>query len=142
MKLLRRNTQIDVILYHPTTYEKLQLDAVEDIADIEYEMNTNGFRAVDNIETTSVESSPSFITMNEYVNIDTEPLEFEHELDLSVNGSIMFVSNIRVLDDLIRPEYEQHILNELIIKDSQHLILGDNANKTLLTTNYKNKQWR
>lgn len=142
MKLVRRNSQVDVILYHPTTYEKLELDLVEDISDIEYEMNANGFRAVDNIETTSIQSSPSFITMNEYSNTNTEPIEFEHDLDLSINGSKMFVSNIRVLDDLIRPEHEQIILNELIIKESQHLILGDNANKKLLTTNYKNKQWR
>jgi len=33
-------------------------------------------------------------------------------------------------------------LNELYIRDAQHLIVADNADKKLNTTNYPNKQWR
>ena len=54
----------------------------------------------------------------------------------------MKLTNIRVMDDLVRAEYQQIVLNELIIKDSQHLIMGDNATKKIFTTNYPNKQWR
>jgi hypothetical protein len=142
MKLLRRNTQIDVILYQPDTYERLQLNMVDDAARIEYEMSVNGFRAVDNVETTSPEVNPSFIEEKVFTQTDIDPLEFEHDLDLRINGSVMKLSNIRVLNDLIREDYEEIILNQLIVKDAQHLILGDNANKKIQTTNYPNKQWR
>ena len=70
--VFRRNTSIDVVLYNPTTYERLDLDLEEDITDIEYEMNTNGFRAVDNqeIESTGVQSI--FKEMDSY-NRDCTP---------------------------------------------------------------------
>lgn len=140
MKLYRRNTDIDVILFQPSTYEKLQLN-IED-PDIEYEMSVNGFRAVDNIETTLPNINPTYILMNSVkINMD-EPVEFEHDLNLSISGSKMMISNLRVLNDLIGEGKEQWILNQLIIKDAQHLILGDNANKKLITTNFPNKQWR
>ena len=142
MKLYRRNTAIDVVLFQPQTYEKLELDIDTESEEIEYEMSVNGFRAVDNVEISSTEVSSTFILMNEFKQENIEPVEFEHDLNLSILGSKMMVTNIRVLNDLIDEGKEQWILNQLIVKDAQHLILGDNANKKLVTTNFPNKQWR
>lgn len=142
MALLRRNSTINVILFHPTTYEKLTLDLEEDLADIEYEMEVNGFRAVHNEEILSTQSDPGFIEMNTYSVSGTTPLAFEHNMNLSINGSKMYLTNVRILNDLVRTDVRQIVLNELIIKNAQHLILADNAIKTLQTTNYPNKQWR
>ena len=54
----------------------------------------------------------------------------------------MKLSNIRVFNDLIRHEQQNIVLNELIVKDAQHLILADNATKKIFTTNYPNKNWK
>lgn len=141
MKLFRRNTQLEVLLFQPKTYDKLQL-SIDETVEIEYEMRVNGFRAVDNIETTIPKAKPVYNLMNSIKIENIEPAEFEHTSNLTIPGSKIFMTNIRILNDLIGQEYEQHILNELIVKESQHLILGDNANKKLITTNYANKQWR
>lgn len=141
-KLYRRNTRIEVVLYNPKTYEKLQLDLDEDMTDIEYEMNVNGFRAVDNKEIESKDIQSTFIEMDSYDNNMSEPLEFKHEERISVKGSKMYITNIRVLDDLIKDGDEQIILNELIIKDAQHVIVADNCEKQIKTENITNKNWR
>jgi len=142
MKLVRRNTAITVVLFQPDTYEKLELDYVNDATDIQYEITVNGFKPLDNIETTSTEVNPSFIEVGVYNKSDVELTEFTHDIDFNITGSKLKLSNIRVMNDLVRSEVEQVVLNELIIKDAQHLILGDNATKHIFTTNYPNKNWR
>ena len=112
------------------------------MADIEYEMDVNGFRAVDNQEIGSTETSSTFIEMDAFSNDMTEPLEFNHDERISVKGSRMYISNIRVLDDLIKDGDEQIILNELIVKDAQHVIVADNTEKQIVAENITNKNWR
>lgn len=141
-KIYRRNTTVEVILYNPTTYERLELNLDEDAADIEYEMNVNGFRAVDNTEITSTDVNSTFIEMDSYNSDMPEPYEFSHDEKLNIKGSRMYISNIRVLNDLIVPGDEQTILNELIIKDAQHVIVADNAEKKIQAENIFNKNWR
>ena len=142
MKILRRNAPITVTLYQPDTYEKLELDLIDDAADIAYETSVNGFKLVDNVEIISPEVNSSFITVTGYTQTDVELSEFVHDIDLKINGSKMKISNIRLFDDLIRDEYQNIVLNELIVKDAQHMILADNATKKIFTTNYPNKNWR
>ena len=141
-KVYRRNTSVSVILYNPTTYERLELDLDTEMTDIEYEMNVNGFRAVDNQEITSNEVQSTFIEMESYEHDMPEPYEFSHDEKLSVKGSRMYISNIRVLDDLIKDGDEQVVLNELIIKDAQHVIVADNTEKKIQAENIFNKNWR
>lgn len=141
-KIYRRNTRVEVILYNPTTYERLELDLDEDSADIEYEMNVNGFRAVDNTEISSSEVQSTFIKTDSYETTMTEPYEFSHDEKISIKGSRMYIANVRVLNDIIKDGDEQIILNELIIKDAQHVIVADNTEKKILAENVYNKNWR
>jgi len=141
-KIYRRNTRVEVILYNPKTYERLVLDLDEDATDIEYEMNVNGFRAVDNQEISSTEVQSTFIEMDSYYKDMPEPYEFSHNEKLKIKGSRMFIANVRVLNDLIKDGDEQIILNELIIKDAQHVIVADNTEKKILAENIFNKNWR
>jgi len=141
-KVYRRNTRVEVILYNPKTYERLVLDLDDDAADIEYEMNVNGFRAVDNQEISSTEVQSIFIEMDAYETTMPEPYEFSHDEKLSIKGSRMFMANVRVLNDLIDDGDEQIILNELIVKDAQHVIVADNTEKKILAENIYNKNWR
>ena len=142
MKLFRRNTAITVVLYQPNTYERLELDYDDDYQDIQYEINVNGFKPLDNIETTSSEVNPSFIEMGSFFTDNIQINNFKHDLNLRINGGKMKLTNIRIFDDLIRNEQQHIVLNENIVKDGQHLILVDNANEKLYTTNYPNKNWR
>ena len=141
-KIYRRNTRVEVILYNPVTYEKLELDLDTDMVDIEYEMNINGFRAVDNQEITSTEVQSTFIEMDSYEHDMPEPYEFSHDEKISIKGSRMFLSNLRIMNDLIKDGDEQIILNELIVKDAQHVIVADNAEKKIQAENIFNKNWR
>jgi hypothetical protein len=141
IKILKRNTTVDVILFKLDTYERLQLNIENDAQDIEYEMSVNGFRAVDNIENESPEVKPLFIVIKSII-YDINPTEFENDINISIPGSKMYLTNIRIFNDIIKNEYIQNILNQLIIKDAQYLILADNGNKKLLTTNFPNKQWK
>lgn len=139
VKLLRRNTVVEVLLFNPKTYDRLQLNIDTEMDDIEYEMNTNGFRAVDNIESGALKND--FIVVNTET-IDIEPNKFEHNSNIRINGSRMFVSNFRILKDLVEDADIQTILSQLIIKDESKLIIADNANKTIVADNIPNKYWR
>ncbi|MFA5585511.1 MAG: hypothetical protein WDA02_03080 [Saccharofermentanales bacterium] len=141
MKLYRRNTALEVLLFNPISYEKLQLN-FDDIEDIEYEMRVNGFRAVDNIETTSPEVKIDYIEINSYENNELIPDDFNNDINITIPGNKLKISNIRIFDDIINDDIHKIILSQLIIKDAQHLILGDNANDKLQTINHPNKQWR
>jgi len=140
MKLYRRNTSVNVLLFNPLSYDRIQLN-IEDIEDIDYEMRVNGFRAVDNIEINSEEVKSKYLLINS-LEQQINPIDFEHVKDMYIPGSKMSISNIRIFNDIIPNDYDNIILNQLIIKDEQNLILSDNANKKLITTNYPNKQWR
>jgi hypothetical protein len=142
MYLYRRDSQIDVVLFNLQSYEKLQLNMETDMADINYEMRVNNFKAVTNIENISSDSKPSLIEVNSFEIDDIEPTEFNHDFDLSVNGSKIYLTNLRVFSDVINNDFLTKIPNELIVTDAQYMILGDNANKKILTTNYQNKQWK
>lgn len=141
VKLYRRNTRIEVVLYHPSTYERIELDLEEDTNDIEYEMNVNGFRAVDNIEIGSTDSSSVFIEMDSYQK-EIEPLSFNHDESISIKGSKMYLSNIRVLNDIMDEDYHQSYLNELIVRNAQNVIVADNSEKQIKSENIPNKNWR
>ena len=141
-KVLRRNTRVEVVLYNPTTYERLDLDLEEDATDIEYEMNVNGFRAVDNNEIESPEVKSTFVEMGSYSADMDEPRAFEHDEQVSIKGSRMYITNIRVLNDLIGDGQEQFLLNELIVRDAQNVIIADNAWKKIQAENVFNKNWR
>lgn len=139
VKLVRRKTQVEVLLFHPKTYERLQLNIDTEMEDIEYEMSQNGFRAVDNIE--SGANSNDFIIMNS-LEIDIEPSSFEHNSHIRINGSKMYMSNLRIFNELVKEEDIQTILSQLIIKDEDKLIVADNANKQIVAENVPNKYWR
>jgi hypothetical protein len=140
MKLYRRNTAITVVMFQLDDYDRIELDS-EDVTGIT-SAKSYGYKPVTNIETTSTQVDPSLILVSSYNKTNVDLSEFTHDLDFNIFGSKLKLSNIRIMNDLVREEYEEIVLNELIIKDSQHLIMGDNATKKIFTTNYPNKQWR
>ena len=55
---------------------------------------------------------------------------------ITIYGSEMLMTNIRIFDTLILEESLNNVLNEYIVKDAQHLILADNANEQFVLQNY------
>ena len=67
------------------------------------------------------------------------PVEYEltdNELMMSIKGSPMRITNIRVFDDVIPDDQHTKILNQQIVRDSDHAILADNANRIYALPNY------
>lgn len=76
------------------------------------------------------------------LNIVT-PISFEHEGNISIPGSNMSLTNIRIYHDTFDSlSVIQKVLNEIIVRDASKLILADNANKKIQTTNFLNKNFR
>lgn len=141
-KIFRRNTAILITLFNKKSYEKIELDLDDDAVDIKYEIDTNEFVAINNEEIVSSEVSSKYIEMGSYDCDISETYEFSHDEDVRINGSEMSISNIRIFDNLINDGDEQFILNELIIKKTQNLIIVDNAEKQIKSENITNKSWR
>lgn len=69
--------------------------------------------------------------------MDMSIVEFELEnIPLKITGSDMKLTNIRLFSDIIPESEHTKILNQAIIRDSQYLILGDNANTRITLNNY------
>lgn len=137
MKLIRQDSNITVTLFNLKTYEKLELDIETDLVDIQYEMQNNGFRAVNNTEG----PSNGFKVIHE-----TEQLldvdEFIIDRNVGILGSNINMTNIRIFNDVIADDKLYNVLLENIVTDVEFLLVADNANKKIYTTNYKNKNWK
>ncbi len=73
-----------------------------------------------------------------YQEIDLVPVEFELEnIFVSILGSDMKVTNIRMFNDIIPETEHNRLLNQSIIGDDyKYLIFADNANNRLSLPNY------
>jgi len=142
MTIYRRNTSLDLLLVNPKSYEMIQLNIDTDQMDIDYEISANGFKPINTIETEIIETDSKFIPMFTSKQVLNETFEFKHTEKLSIKGSNMYLTNIRIMNDLVKEGEEDYFLNELIVRDAQYLILGDNGEKQIKTTNYTNKNWR
>lgn len=64
--------------------------------------------------------------------LDYTPNEYEmsaDDLTMRITASNMYITNIRVFDDIIPDDQHTKILNQQIVRDSDHLLMGDNSNK-------------
>lgn len=68
-------------------------------------------------------------TPNEY-ELDTD------DLTMKITGSLMRITNLRVFDDIIPDDQHTKILNQQIIRDSDHVIMADNANRVYVLPQY------
>jgi len=59
-----------------------------------------------------------------------------NDIELTLLGSPMKITNIRIFDDVIDETKFNLVLNQQIIRDSSHLIMADNANVRINTTKY------
>lgn len=65
-----------------------------------------------------------------------ERQQFEIDYDMNILASDSKLTNIRIFNDIIDPAVHDKVLNQQIVRDSQYLILADNANKIMKAKNY------
>ena len=73
------------------------------------------------------------------LELDYTPNEFEvdpTDITMKIKASNMRITNLRIFDDIIPGDQHTKILNQQIIRDTDHLIMADNSNKILVLPNY------
>ena len=149
--LYRRSYDIQITMFNKDSYEKITM-VTENIIENSHELDnsaytyidaiSDGFRPVmNNQDVVGVSTKDliheSTITINEIM-----PVEFKHDNDLTLNGSNIKLTNIRIFDTIIKEESQGNLLKQYIIKDAQNLIMADNTEKQIVTTNYWNKNFK
>ena len=87
-------------------------------------------------------SGNTFMLVTSASTIGVEPEHFTHTKNINIKGSNIYMTNIRIFNDVIQPEETSNILNQLIIHNAQYLIMADNANRQLQTVNVKTLNFR
>lgn len=137
MKLYTRDNEYNIVFFNPITYQ-IQTIGWMDSSQYTQLMN-DGYKPVDNVELPNI--SHDFIGVKEayYENIDVQ--SFEHECDLTLKGSNIKYTNLRILTDVIPESEIFSILNQFYIDNAEKLLLADNADKNIYTENFINKNW-
>jgi hypothetical protein len=139
LKLLKRNTNVDVTYFQVDSYERLFLDFT-DLSGKTEALN-NGYKPVLNSEYIEPAVS-SFVVLYENIYEAIEPQEYSHAESIKLYGSDICYSNLRIFDDIIENENLFNILAQNIIKDAGHLIIADNANRKIYTQNVETKNFK
>lgn len=137
MKLYTRDNEYNIVFFNPTTYQ-IQTINWMDSSQYTY-LIANGYKPVDNVELPN--NSQEFIGVKESFYERTDVQSFEHESDLTIKGSNIRYTNLRILTDIV-PETEIFsILNQFYIDNAEKVLLADNADKNIYTDNFINKNW-
>lgn len=76
--------------------------------------------------------SSKLLLLDTYKQSMTKPVVFENtDGQITINGSDMKLTNIRIWDDIIPVENHTKVLNQHIVKDYSHIILADSCNKKI-----------
>lgn len=135
INIYKRNTIIKALLFDMISFKKEEVE----IYSSDYEdLINNGYKCINNIED-NISTDFELIT-SETHNIT--PTHFNHNESLKILGSDIKYSNLRIFDEVIPTKNIKNILKEYIIKDENHNILVDNAQKKLTAKVYHNKYFK
>jgi hypothetical protein len=71
--------------------------------------------------------------------LDYTPNEYEvksTDITMKITASNMKITNLRVFDDIIEESEITKIMNQQVLRDTDHVILGDNSNRVMVLPNY------
>ncbi len=135
MYIYRRDAEITVTVFNETNF--IKEEELYGSTALTY-LLSNGYSAVNNTE--SIYSTG--MTLVSSTGATIVPVEYTHTEELKLLGSNIKYSNLRILDEVIPTESIKNTLLEYTLRDEQHLILADNATKTLATKTNFNKNFR
>jgi hypothetical protein len=73
----------------------------------------------------------------EEVKYPLTPVSYQGDLVMKLRGSYMFITNIRVWKEIIPKNLQSNILSQYVVRDSQNLILSDQATPSVISNSYK-----
>lgn len=138
IRLYKRMTSVTVTLYHPSSYERIDI-ASTDIDGLRNAAN-NGFKPVCNTEVGSTAVSTFELVAKAVKNIEAQ--SYTHDISVALIGADMCYSNLRIFNDIIEEEHINNVLNQNIVVDAGKLIIADNANRKIYTNNVQSKNFR
>lgn len=62
---------------------------------------------------------------------------YKGDLTLKLKGSLMYWTNFRLFSEIIPKSAQQLVLNQLIVKNTEYLIVGDNADRRVIAPHHK-----
>jgi len=136
INIYRRDGEINIIMVNPNTYHR-EIVKQSDTNKLN-ELFSLGYKAITNIQD---QKNKNIILVANKI-YDIEPQDINNDTNIKLVGSNIKISNIRIFNDIIPSSYIENIIKQNIIKDSQYLILADNATKKIRATNYYNKNWK
>ena len=125
--------------YFTSDYQSVTLES-SNLTGITY-YTSRGYKPVKNVDILKNISDPKLKLLYNKTYSDTPIESFTHSNDIIVKTSNIKLTNIRILDTVIPDVSKSNLLNQNKIKDSNHLILADNANRQLYARNIPNKLW-
>lgn len=138
LKILKRNSTVNVVLFHPNSYERMDIESNDTI--MMNETLSDGYKPVSNYEYVPNAVS-KFIEVCSISVPNVNGNSFMHNESIKLIGSDICYTNLRIFDDVIDSSTLDIILNQNIIRDAGHLIVADNANKKIYTNNIPTKQF-
>lgn len=138
LNLYKRNCDY-YITFFTNNYSTITIDS-SNISGITY-YTSLGYKPVKNVDILKniPNSNLRLLANSQYADIENE--SFTHTKDIILRSSDFKITNIRIFDDVIPNESKSNILNQHIIRDSNHLILSDNADRQIYARNIQNINW-
>lgn len=138
LDLFKRNYGYNITMFS-SDYKSIILDSKNTTDILNYK--SMGYRPVKNTEINVKLTNSELLNIAsvEYENI---PLNtFNINETITIKASNIKLTNIRIYDDVIPNESKSNTLNQRVVKDSEYLIIADNAAKKLFTKNSINDRW-
>ena len=136
MSIFKRPGDYNIKMLNPDTYEEATVSSTNTTG-LTYLIDI-GFKQIDNQEIQNISTDFELI---ESILIDVIPDEFIHNKNIELIGSNIKYTNLRIFNDVVPENKINNILNQLIIVDSNKLILADNSNRRLYADNFKTNRW-
>jgi hypothetical protein len=167
MQLYKRDLITDVIMFNLQTQQKVYVNSTDttgitsyiaqnfrsanniemdrqNLANLDYvvikEMFGNSGKTTDDV--TQIYTGNTFMLLTSAKTYNVDPEIFTHTKNINIKGSNVNITNIRIFNDIIQENETSNILNQLIIHNTQYLIMADNANRKLTANNIKNLNFR
>ena len=137
MKIYTRDNEYNIVFFQPESY---QVETINWADSTGYtHLISSGYKPVNNVELRSASTDYLEVKESYYENVYVQ--SFEHEMDISIKGSNIQYTNLRVLSDVIPNNDIYGVLNQFYVANAEKVLLADNADKNIYTDNYVNKNW-
>lgn len=136
--LFKRNYKYNITMFSPN-YQSVILSN-NNTTGITY-YTSIGYRPVKNTEINEKLVDTNLLNVGSTQFNNTPLNNFDIQKTITIISSDIKLTNIRIFNDIIPEESRSNILLQKVVHDSNNLILADNANRQLYTSNVKNTRW-